>query len=82
MSFEGLREKEEFISKIKAWNALPLLTRITRLQGNMSTVVSSAVQDDMALTGGNDGTLRVWRLGKRDKGQAGLCLAEIRTPTR
>lgn len=85
VSFEGLTEKAEFLAKVKAWDALPLLSRMVRLQGHLGTVVSCSHHGDLGITGGNEGVVRVWRLGVHaesssiSRTQAGLCLAELRT---
>lgn len=85
VSFEGLTEKADFLAKVKAWDALPLLSRMVRLQGHLGTVVSCSHHGDLGVTGGNEGIVRVWRLGVHaevssiSRAQAGLCLAELRT---
>jgi len=78
--YEGLREKSEFAARIRQYNALPLLRKIVRLVGHEGTVVSTAHFGDLAVSGSNDGTARVWSLGRKQPSDAGKCLAMLRTP--
>lgn len=62
VSYAGLTERADFVARVRATDALPPATRIRALAGHAGAVPGSAHAGDVLITGGNDGTARLWRL--------------------
>lgn len=62
LPWSDLREKAEFVARVRASNALPAATKIAQLEGHAGTAVSSSHDARLAATSGHDGLVKIYRL--------------------
>lgn len=65
--YADLTERADFVARVRATGALPPATRLRALPGHTGAVPGASHSGDTLITGGNDGTARLWRLSTGDQ---------------
>lgn len=60
VSTEGIVEREDFVRRIVATNALPAATLLARFSRHGGTVVSASHEGGLAVTSSHDGTIKIY----------------------